>query len=107
MATIGTLSGLATILKKAGASIAKPRHTAPPMPRRHATGGGQSCRQDSARNRRMVDTVMKIRGSASRSMKPLIVSTKAMVVVPLDRARDAAVLAHPPEVDGHQDAGDE
>src|SRR5689334_12708788 len=107
MATIGTLSGLRTIRAKLGSSMETPRKSAPPTPRASATFGRQNPARLMATEKRTVASVMKMLGAVRKLMTCLIASTAAMAIGLLHRTGDAAVLPHAPEVDGHQDAGDE
>src|SRR5262245_6085920 len=69
-----------------------------------ANFGVQTKRERSERKNSRIARLMNSHGAVSRLTKALSSST---IGRRLDRARDAAVLADAPEVDGHQDPGDE
>src|SRR5688572_29675995 len=105
MATMGTLSGLATIRKKLRSSMERARKTAPSAKATRATLGRQSPRVRRARKNSTEARVMNSHGVISRLTTSFTALTKGMAVSLSERARDAAVLAHPPEVNSHEEAG--
>src|SRR5450432_1087376 len=107
MATMGTLSGFFTMSAKFGSSMDRPRKTTAAMAMIVAGFARQNPRERSAHRKRMAATVMKMRGSVAALTTSFRPETKPMRLSSSQWPGDAAVLAHPPEVDGHEDAGHE
>src|SRR5712692_11204687 len=108
MATIGMLSGLATIRRKFGSRVDRDTKIAASTPTTSPTFGRQKDRRAMRTKNATAASVMKIGGLVRKLTTSLTALTAPMCSrSPLQRPRDAAVLAHAPEVDGHEDAGHE
>src|SRR5262245_59429741 len=105
MATMGMLSGFFTMRAKSGSSMETPTKMAARVNSTAATRGRQTARVLMATKKTMATRVMKMGGLVRKLTTSLRAFTTAMASsLPLQGPRDAAVLAHAPEVHHHQDA---